>query len=62
MKETKQELNFQSTLSTTSIDDLDLVIKEAKAKKLIERRECTQFTYLYTPKGEKVRSSSFIVE
>ncbi|TVQ42587.1 MAG: hypothetical protein EA365_14435 [Gloeocapsa sp. DLM2.Bin57] len=37
-------------------------IKETKAKKLIANRECTQCTYLYTLKGQKVRRTALIIE
>lgn len=37
-------------------------VKEARAKKLIAKRECTQFTYLSNEKGKKVRRSAVIDE
>jgi hypothetical protein len=50
--------------SQSQQDELDLLMenKEAKAKKLIAKRECTQFTYFYTLNGQKVRRSSLITE
>ena len=50
--------------SQSQQDELDLLMenKEAKAKKLIAKRECTQFTYFYTLHGQKVRRSSLITE
>ena len=51
-------------LRTDSKDELDLLMesKEAKAKKLIAKRESTQFTYFYTLNGQKVRRSFVITE
>lgn len=53
-------LNFQKRIE----NNLDLVMsqKEAEAKKLITRRESTQFTYLYTATGNKIRSSAAVIE
>lgn len=39
-----------------------LQARETKAKKLIARRESTQFTYSYTENGQKVRTCSLISE
>ena len=54
----------QQNNSIDNKDELDLLMenKEAKAKKLIAKRECTQFTYFYTLDGQKVRRSSVVME
>lgn len=71
MNSENQQDNSPDNLWATSFqpqidnkDELDLLMesKEAKAKKLIAKRECTQFTYFYTLNGQKVRRSSLITE
>ena len=51
-------------LQSQGEDELEKLMerKETKAKKLILNRECTQFTYLYTLKGQKVRRKALILE